>query len=178
MAKKGNNQSTNGLENTLRMAEQSIEKLNKAISEAKNTSTHLTNLINNLKQKPKKTRVKVPEITVGRNKNKPNNNSNSSLTHYIKIAVEQSAVAMECKKKNNIEEAKKAAHKAKEASMDAETEVRLHRIKDKKIIELIEDAVKKSDIAIKKTYGNERPHFTGDSVAEFPGEDAYGNHLF
>jgi hypothetical protein len=85
---------------------------------------------------------------------------------------------MNYKKKNNIEDAKKAAYRAKKATIDAETETHLYRIKDKKTLELLNEAIKKSDIVIKETYGNERPYFTNDTIAEFAGEDACGDHLW
>jgi hypothetical protein len=50
MAKESNIQSENYLTNILETAAQTIENLDKTISEAKNTSMRLSNLINNIKQ--------------------------------------------------------------------------------------------------------------------------------
>jgi uncharacterized coiled-coil protein SlyX len=178
MAKKNNNKSST-LESTLKTAIQSIEDLDKAIIEAKKASSQLKDLVNKLKQTPQKNKPsaskKAPKAP---QKNESKNNNGSHLTHYLEMALEQSIIAIELKKKNKKEKKKKAAYKAKEAAMNAQSEVHMRQIKDKKVLELLKNAVEKTDIAIKETYGNERPYFQGDSIAEFAGEDPYGDNLY
>jgi CHASE3 domain sensor protein len=92
--------------------------------------------------------------------------SKEKINKEIILALEKSKLAEKELINKNIDKAKLLSHKAMEMIMDIKTDSHILHREDEEMINKVNNSYKTIGNILKKAYGDERPYFSGDSIAE------------